>query len=372
MSGRVDKIGSPRRDERGRLRRIEPTNPGDAHTWGRGAKVAILATASAVGLAIALLALEGALALALRADPRAGPDLWKKMRREYYMRFERHILQYLPECAEFDPQLAYRLKPGHCRFRNREYDVEIVVNSAGMRDREEALDRPRIVVTGDSFAVGWGVAQEETLSAVLAELTGEKTLDAAQPSYGTAREMLLLRSVDLSAAHTLVVQYCENDFIENARFLKGHGRLATMAPEKYRATVEDHLAATRYYPGKHLRHLLPFAWWAARGGDPTDYVRDCTIEAPAFVRVLDRAGLRGPLRVIAFEAIYTVEQSSCFSRELAKLAGSGAGLPAWVSELRVIDPASFLTASDYYPLDEHLNASGYRKIARAIADAIAD
>lgn len=329
-------------------------------------------TASALGLAVALLALEGAIALALRADARAlAPDFWKKARREHYMRFERHILQYLPECAEFDPQLAYRLKPGHCRFRNREYDHEIVVNSAGMRDREEALDRPRIVVTGDSFAVGWGVAQGETLAAVLAELTGEKTLNAAQPSYGTAREMLLLRRVDLSAAHALVIQYCENDFIENARFVRRRGRLPTMGPGEYWATVEDHLADTRYYPGAHLRRLLPLVWRAARGSDPPDYVRDCTIEAPVFVRVLDRARLRGgPLRVIVFEAMYSVDDRSCFGRELQKLVASGARLPAWVSELQVIDPTAFLTASDYYPLDEHLNASGYRKIARAIADRL--
>src|SRR2546426_1401222 len=136
LSARVDKIGSCRRDERGRAGRVEATSSRDANTWGRGAQVAILVTASALGLAAFLLALEGVLALALRTDPRIGPDFWKKARREYYMRFERHIVQYLPECAEFDPRLAYRLEPGHCRFSNREYDDEIVVNSAGMRDRE--------------------------------------------------------------------------------------------------------------------------------------------------------------------------------------------------------------------------------------------
>src|SRR5215472_11860534 len=74
LSGRVDKIGSSGRDER----RVRTTNPRDSSTWGRGTQVAILAAASALGLAAVLLALEGACALALRADPRGpGPDFWK-------------------------------------------------------------------------------------------------------------------------------------------------------------------------------------------------------------------------------------------------------------------------------------------------------
>jgi hypothetical protein len=286
------------------------------------------------------------------------------------MGFERHILHFLPECAEFDPQLGYSLKPGHCRFQNPEYDHDIFVNSAGLRDREEALDRPAIVVTGDSFAMGWGVAQSETLSAVLAELTGERTLNAARPSYGTAREMLLLSLLDLTAAHTLVIQYCENDYTENTVLLRDPGWLRTMTPETYRAMVAQHLGATRYWPGKHLRHMLPLLWWSARGDVPPE-PRDCPIDARVFLDVLDRAKLPGPLRVVAFEATYTVDQRACFGRALEDLAARRT-LPEWISELRVIDPASFLTAADYYPIDEHLNAAGYRKIAAAVAGVLSE
>jgi hypothetical protein len=220
--------------------------------------------------------------------------------------------------------------------------------------------------------MGWGVAQSEMVSAVLTELTGEKALAAAEPSYGTAREMMLLRQVDLSAANTLVIQYCENDFVENARFIQTGGRLATMGPREYEAIVADHLATTRYWPGKHLRHFVPLLWRSLRGDDfASGWVRDYPREARAFLGVLRRIRLRdAPLRVVVFEAMYTAADRSRFAAELTALARDRAQLPDWVAELRVIEPTSFLTASDYYPLDEHLNASGYRKIAGAIVDVL--
>jgi lysophospholipase L1-like esterase len=317
-----------------------------------------------------ILLLEGAIALALQTTP--GSGVWKRARRAYYMQYERQIVQYLPECAEYDPELAYRMKPGTCRFRNREYDHALAINSLGTRDRESALVAPQIVVTGDSFAMGWGVAQSETVSAVLGGITGQKTLNAAVSSYGTAREMIGLRRLDLSAAHTLVIQYCENDFIENARFAIRSGPLVVMGRGEYETTVRDHLAATRYYPGKHVRRLLPLWWrtWRQGGAPPPDTVRDCALEAGIFLRVLDRAALRTrPLRVVVFEGLYTVDQRSCFSQQLAERVRTRT-LPEWVAKLDVIDTSSFLTGADYYPLDEHLNASGYRKIAAAISELV--
>jgi lysophospholipase L1-like esterase len=243
-----------------------------------------------------------------------------------------------------------------------------------MRDREAALEAPRIVVTGDSFAMGWGVAQSEMLSAVLGQLTGEKTLAAAEPSYGTVRELMLLREVDLSAAHTLVIQYCENDFIENARFVRAGGRLETMTREKYEATVADHLATARYWPGKHFRHFVPLLWRSVRGDDfASGWVRHCDVEAGVFANVLRRIALRDrPLRVVVFEAMYTPALRSCFGTELEAIARDRAKLPPWASGVDVIDTTTFLTESDYYRLDDHLNANGHRKIARVIADLLAN
>jgi hypothetical protein len=74
----------------------------DPKTWSLAAQISLLATAALIGLVAVLLSLEGAIALMLRSDAASGSDVWKRARREYYMRIERHVLQYLPECARFD------------------------------------------------------------------------------------------------------------------------------------------------------------------------------------------------------------------------------------------------------------------------------
>ena len=331
---------------------------------------ALAVGASLLGAFGILLGLEGAMALALGTPPGSGPDGFERARRSWYMDHERQIAQYRPECAEHDAAVGYRLRPGACRFGNREFDTRLEINSLGVRDSEAALEAPRIVVTGDSFAMGWGVEQDETLSAVLARETGEPTLNLAVSSYGTARQLIGLARADLSQAHSLVVQYCENDYTENRTFQLRRGNLGTMSPETYADTVERHLEATRYFPGRYLLRFFPL-WWRSAQPTPAATPRPCALDADAFLDVLTLAeppplpaGRR--LRLVVFEGLYGLDRQACFAAELARQA-TGRTLPAWVSELRSFDSSDVLSEDDSYPLDEHWRASGHAKLAAAVA-----
>jgi hypothetical protein len=78
--------------------------------------------------------------------------------RRYYVRDEEQIVQFLPPCAVYDPEVTYTLRPGtHCVVKNSEHTVEYDANRAGLRDDDASLDHPTVVVTGDSHAMGWGV-----------------------------------------------------------------------------------------------------------------------------------------------------------------------------------------------------------------------
>lgn len=119
---------------------------------------------------------------------------------------------------------ARRPGPGHtCRVAGREYVVEYTANRTGLRDGDDALSRAEIVVLGDSHGMGWGVQGEQSFPKRLQGITGRRVLHASMSSYGTAREMTLLERLALPAG-TLVIQYSDNDFVENKPYVD-HGTL---------------------------------------------------------------------------------------------------------------------------------------------------
>jgi hypothetical protein len=87
-----------------------------------------------------------------------------------------------------------------------------------LRDDEESLFSPEIVVVGDSQAMGWGVSQDLTFSSLLENALGKPILNAAISSYGTARELKILERIDLSNLKFLIIQYSDNDYRENRTY----------------------------------------------------------------------------------------------------------------------------------------------------------
>ncbi len=333
--------------------------------WRRRLIKGIVIAASALATAGLV---EGGLALLLshpavlgRAD--GGESRTLAVFRAYFRDNDRRVVQYLPECARYDPALAYRLAPGSCTVVNREHVVRYDINRAGLRDDEAALVRPEVVVAGDSFALGWGVARDETFARRLGVLLGVRTLDAGQSSYGTARELLLLEQLDLSATRTIVLQYCGNDLEENEAFLAA-GKLPIMSPERYAALVAEHAEVSRYRPFKHVRTLAYLArHLAARVPGKVDHDR----EAKAFLEVL-----RAHPSVLSGRTLVVLQLDPFADKGPGFIAALGRQLATapfadLAASVRPLDVSGELAASDYYVLDDHLRASGHEKVARALA-----
>jgi hypothetical protein len=319
------------------------------------------------GVASVLLCVEGIFAFALShpqilasSDGTVGEAL--AYARGYYVNQDRKLVQYLADCAQYDREVTYTLIPGHtCRVAGREYVVEYTANRAGLRDSDDALSRAEIVVLGDSHGMGWGVQGEQSFPKRLQEITGRRVLNASMSSYGTAREMALLERLALPA-ETLVIQYSDNDFVENKPYVD-HGTLDILPEWQYRAVVREHGLATRYYPFKHAVSLLTAPWH----GPPPSPESDQGEEASYFLEVLlrHRARLEGKTVVVLEIGAYDQNDRRfivALRRSLAE--PRHAVLARW---LTAIDLSHALEPRDYYVLDGHMKPSGHEKVARLLA-----
>lgn len=124
----------------------------------------------------------------------------------------------------FDPVLGWRNKPGAAvKYNRREYQTEVVINSLGFRDIERAVtrlvDRPRILVLGDSFVEGYSVERDETLTRRLEILAAEAkcpmdVVNAGVHGYSTDQEALwYTREGERLRADVVMIAVYYNDII---------------------------------------------------------------------------------------------------------------------------------------------------------------
>jgi hypothetical protein len=118
--------------------------------------------------------------------------------------------------------------PGLVR-RQRVYGVEIATNSAGMRDREHAIEKQsgvfRVLLLGDSFMEAYQVPFAESLPHLLEGLLAEQTnrrvevINASVSGWGTDDELRYLTAYGLRYRPDLVlVAMClHNDVSDNLR-----------------------------------------------------------------------------------------------------------------------------------------------------------
>src|SRR5206468_6609664 len=172
----------------------------------------------------------------------------RRLVQQVYRHFNRSLIQFDPRCARYDPGITYTLKPGICTFGNIEFTNTYRINHVGVRDEEAPLDAPDVIVLGDSHAMGWGVEQDQAVPQLLARKTRLKVLNAAISSYGTVREMMLIDRLDTSHLRTLVVQYTDNDLLENRAFRQNNGRLPIMSQPAYQNIVRHYASLQSYYP----------------------------------------------------------------------------------------------------------------------------
>jgi len=322
-----------------------------------------------LSLGLGFAALETFLFITLRYPivHKVVPDFVTKISRRIYFAYDMKSIQFLPESSRYDRELAYTLRPGKFIFSNAEFATEYTVNSLGVRDTEASLDSPRIIVLGDSYAMGWGVGQNQTFAKLLEAKTGLRVLNAAVASYGTAREMILLRKIKKDKFKYLIIQYCENDYEENLSFKKNGNKLKIMSKDEYERLVQADREHLRYYFGKffsgaiHMikRDYLYLFNLVDRKKFIAELNRGPQDEAAIFIYVLVNSGIDlGGKQLIVFSATENTTFTSGLKEQIAD-----SNYPSYIRNMIIIDTTNIITDNERLLLDGHYNASGHQALA---------
>jgi hypothetical protein len=321
----------------------------------------LTAQVAVIGVITAAL-LEGVVAFSLR-NPRLSL-LPMPLLRYLHERFDRNTIQVMPECATYDERVTYRLKPGRCTFANREFRNEFSINRMGVRDDDASLSGPETIVLGDSVTMGWGVEQAECYPAVFERLTGRRTLNAGVSSFGTVRALTFFDRFDHTGLRTVVLQYSDNDYVENRHFLYD-AHFKVMSREEYDRTVTEHQRALSYFPGKYALNVLvqlqsllrrQVSGSAVHAAQPPPTWEQ---QAEVFVEVLER--FRSQLQPYQL-VILTLDGE--FARALQQRLAQ----PSWMSRALVLDVSHVAELPGaVYLLDGHPTAVGQRAIGEALA-----
>lgn len=273
-----------------------------------------------------------------------------------------------------------------------EYDVRVTTNSVGMRGpREYPLERKpntrRIVLLGDSFTFGFGVEDDEVISAVLEDRLN--TLDPSRRSevlnlgvsgFGQAEELVTWEArAQRYRPDVAVILYFDNDIGNNAvanLYAVAADGAVTRTGAEYLPTVR---LQERLYGIPPLRWLFEHseAWNLVRNR-LSQLVQKSKLQEQGLERFDDTTGpgialTRGLvgelLRQIrasgARPIIVVIPINSAFTSTFPLNADEVAALGG-----TLVDGREFVSEANYYPTDGHWRASGHQLAAEKLAETI--
>lgn len=303
-------------------------------------------------------------------NPKFSPFFLRDFVKETYQTSIRNIIQYEPACAQYDPILFYTLKPGTCKFSNIEFLNDYHINRLGLRDTDESLTAPEIIILGDSYAMGWGVDQDQTYAKSLEKTSNKKVLNAGISSYGTVREMMMLDRLDTSKMKYLVIHYISNDFDENSSYSKNK-KFKAKSNQEYEQIKREYFNQKRYFPGKYI--VLLINYYQKTILNISAHATDIQIE-----EVTDNAQnevdyyINSLLNVshINFHNKILIIIGDDYFINLLKEKKLQIISNGNLKDIRFIDLQNTLDFKSYYDIDDHLNARGHEMLAKELMHLI--
>jgi lysophospholipase L1-like esterase len=319
-----------------------------------------------------------------------------------------------PTMNRFDAAYGWtKTRGADIRRQTDEFDVRLVTNSRGLRERESlGYAKPagtrRVLVVGDSFTLGYTVPAAETISSLLgARLRAEgrsiEVLNGGTEGWSTDQEVLWLAGEGARYAPDVVVlQMYENDIFWNSQANYLHYPKPRLAADGSGAPAAGALVdpgqgswlkrntalgaiASGFVTPPQMPTLagsrLPAEWGVRLDGGAAGYA-ETAVALMAFRSVAQRIGAEPLVLVIPDKAQVDpaarakmvramndprYEPDRPYMAMIAAAASAGLPVVGALPSLRAAAGAGPL----YFAKDWHTNAAGNRVLAGALADALA-
>ncbi len=282
-------------------------------------------------------------------------------------------VQYLETGSRYDEELFYTFEPSKFTFKHIDFTNEYNINSKGARDDEQSIQNPEIVFIGDSFTTGLGVNQDETFSTRVEKALQKKSLNLGVPSYGTARELLLLKRFKLDSCKYIVLQYCNNDDSENRAFVDNNFKLIKRGEEDYKQAQIYNQLVLHYYLFRYTYSLFAKKilysiadLMSNRESYKHQTVKPLNNPVVDFFKILQRIQAEYPdKKIIVFE-LGLFDTSADFYQKLKKLVEDNQ-----LKNVELVDTSTFINCEDcYYGLDFHITPKGHQILADTLVSRL--
>ena len=273
----------------------------------------------------------------------------------------------MKDCAVFDEVLLYVPKIGSCRFQNIEFDTNLNFNANGRvgNIQRDFNNNEIIISTGDSMAMGWGVEDNETYSALLENKLYTPVLNLGVSSYGTSRELaFIIRNKYFDESSIIILQYSNNDISENAFYLEN---------DKY-ITNPENFAIIQSYNGQidvsFFKYILQYT--TGLKNKIVDYISSSFLSDKDQIKAKRYNNITGKTHAEIFvkvlESFEILRNKKIIVLELnshnKKIDGFLTNIKSNILDLNSISVD--LDENDFFILDGHLNNSGHEKVSKSI------
>jgi hypothetical protein len=266
--------------------------------------------------------------------------------------------------------------------------TEVRTDRLGLRNppgREETGPAKRIVVLGDSYAFGWGVAEKDAFPRQLERMIREtypdvsvEVVNAGVPGYGFYQQRAVLERVASDAPVDVVITTLSlaNDGVDDLR-------IARFAPDRLKAyspgLIADGTTARRIIDGSRFLTMLDWRTSAIQ----FKIVNACSPAVRAMAGCLDEllhgceaTGARALMVILPQRtevastgprAWIATAMAASARREAARIAGEHGVLGIDATEtLRAVHAQE----GAYLPNDPHWTSAGHAAVARLIREAL--